>query len=46
MKISLDAVEFNPAKILEKNDKPEIPTTEILNKITDMLKSITTKKQD
>lgn len=46
MKISLDAVEFNPAKILEKNDKPEIPTTEILNKITDMLKSVTTKKQD
>ena len=46
MKISLDAVEFNPAKILEKNDKPEIPTTEILNKVTDMLKSVTTKKQD
>ena len=46
MKISLDAVEFNPAKILEKNDKPEIPTTEIFNKITDMLKSVTTKNQD
>ncbi len=46
MKISLDAIEFNPAKILEKNDKPEIPTTEIFNKITDMLKSVTTKNQD